>query len=91
LIAVFKYVSNVGFVIYVADSFGYLGSVLVMLFKNFSGMALSWSQFFMDAVLGVSVTGIVMMIASAWYFKKRYESVNNRSASNLEGEVQIAA
>lgn len=91
LIAVFKYVSNVGFIIYVADSFGYLGSVLVMLFKNFSGMALSWSQFFMDAVLGVSVTGIVMMIASAWYFKKRYESVNNKSTSNLEGEVQIAA
>ncbi|MGF6927082.1 MFS family permease [Chitinophaga sp. W2I13] len=91
LIAVFKYVSNVGFIIYVADSFGYLGSVLVMLFKNFSGMALSWSQFFMDAVLGVSVTGIVMMIASAWYFKKRYESVNNKGTSNLGGEVQIAA
>lgn len=90
LIAVFKYVSNVGFIIYVADSFGYLGSVLVMLFKNFGGMALSWSQFFTDAVLGVSVTGIVMMLASAWYFKKRFESVNNKSTSNLD-EVQIAA
>jgi Family of unknown function (DUF5690) len=91
LIAVFKYVSNVGFIIYVADSCGYLGSVLVMLFKNFSGVSLSWSQFFMDAVLGVSVTGIVMMIVAAWYFKKRFESVNNKSAAGLTTDVQLAA
>lgn len=91
LIAVFKYVSNVGFIIYVADSCGYLGSVLVMLFKNFSGVSLSWSQFFMDAVLGVSVTGIVMMIVAAWYFKKRFESVNNKSATGITTEVQLAA
>lgn len=91
LIAVFKYVSNVGFIIYVADSCGYLGSVLVMLFKNFSGVSLSWSQFFMDAVLGVSVTGIVMMVAAAWYFKKRFESVNNKSAAGIATEVRLAA
>ncbi|SKA20742.1 hypothetical protein SAMN04488128_1021581 [Chitinophaga eiseniae] len=72
LIAVFKYASNVGFIMYVADSFGYLGSVGVMLFKNASHMPLSWSQFFGDAVLGVSVTGIVMMGVSSWYFKKKY-------------------
>jgi hypothetical protein len=91
LIAVFKYVSNVGFIIYVADSFGYLGSVLVMLFKNFSGVSLSWSQFFMDAVLGVSVTGIVMMMIAAFYFKKRFESVNNKSAAGSAQDVQLAA
>ncbi|PSL48917.1 hypothetical protein CLV51_101246 [Chitinophaga niastensis] len=91
LIAVFKYVSNVGFIIYVADSFGYLGSVGVMLFKNFSGVSLSWSQFFMDAVLSVSVTGIVMMIASSWYFKKKYEAVNNKNDVTVSGEVQMAA
>lgn len=88
LIAVFKYVSNVGFIIYVADSFGYLGSVLVMLVKNFGGMSLSWSQFFMDAVLGASLTGIVMMVMSAWYFKKRVTSVNNKS---MPTDMQLAA
>jgi hypothetical protein len=91
LIAVFKYVSNVGFVIYLADSFGYLGSVLVMLFKNFSGMTLSWSAFFMDAVFSVSVTGIVMMVISAVYFKKRYEAVNNKSASDVNASVPLVA
>ncbi|HVI45442.1 MAG TPA: DUF5690 family protein [Chitinophaga sp.] len=77
LIAVFKYVSNVGFIMYVADSFGYLGSVGVMLAKNCGGINLSWSQFFMNAVFGVCVTGIVMMIVSSLYFKKRYDAVNN--------------
>ncbi|MCW3462048.1 DUF5690 family protein [Chitinophaga nivalis] len=90
LIAVFKYVSNVGFIIYVADSFGYLGSVGVMLFKNFSGIDVSWSHFFMDAVLGVSVTGILLMMASSWYFKKKYDAVNNKSNATVSGEVQIA-
>ena len=35
LIASFKYVSTAGFIIYVADSFGYLGSDVVLLVKNF--------------------------------------------------------
>ncbi|ASZ10709.1 hypothetical protein KTO58_21980 [Chitinophaga pendula] len=71
LIAVFKYVSNVGFIIYVADSFGYLGSVGVLLFRNFSGMKISWSQFFGDLVIGAMATGILMMCISAWYFRRK--------------------
>jgi len=73
LIAAFKYVSNVGFIIYVADSFGYLGSVGVLLFKNFSGISLSWSQFFMDVVLMVSGLGIIMMFISSVYFKRKLQ------------------
>ncbi|MET6998736.1 DUF5690 family protein [Chitinophaga defluvii] len=73
LIAAFKYVSNVGFIIYVADSFGYLGSVGVLLFKNFSGISLSWSQFFMDVVLVVSGVGIIMMFISSVYFKRKLQ------------------
>jgi hypothetical protein len=74
LIATFRYVSNVGFIIYVADSFGYLGSVSIMLAKNFSNMQLSWSRFFMDAVLGMSVLGICMMLGAYHYFKKKYKT-----------------
>ncbi|WP_212000303.1 DUF5690 family protein [Chitinophaga sp. HK235] len=72
LIAVFKYASNVGFIMYVADSFGYLGSVGVMLFKNAGSLSMSWSQFFINALLGACVTGILMMLLSSWYFKKKY-------------------
>jgi hypothetical protein len=75
LIATFKYVSNVGFIIYVADSFGYLGSVSILLVKNFSRLQLSWSSFFMDTVLGMSVLGIFLMLGACRYFRKRYKGV----------------
>lgn len=72
MIATFKYVSNVGFIIYVADSFGYLGSVSIMLAKNFSSLQLSWSSFFMDTVLGMSVLGVGMMLGAYRYFRRKY-------------------
>jgi hypothetical protein len=81
LIAVFRYVSNVGFIIYVADSFGYLGSVTVMLVKNFGGISVSWSQFFIDAVIGVSCIGIVMMGLSILYFRRKLHGSRNREIS----------
>lgn len=77
LIATFKYVSNVGFIIYVADSFGYLGSVSMLLVKNFSKLQLSWSRFFMDTVLGMSVLGILLMLGAYRYFRKKYRGLGN--------------
>ncbi len=77
LIATFKYVSNVGFLIYVADSCGYVGSVSILLVKNFSNLQLSWGQFFMNTVWSLSVLGILMMIGSYWYFRRRYRETGS--------------
>jgi Family of unknown function (DUF5690) len=74
LIASFKYVSNAGFIIYVADSFGYLGSDVVLLVKNFMQVDVSWSDFLVKMVLLVSVTGMLLVIFSAIYFKRKYQS-----------------
>jgi Family of unknown function (DUF5690) len=72
LIASFKYISNAGFIIYVADSFGYLGSDAVLLVKNFTHLDISWTDFFIRMVLFVSATGIILVILSAIYFRKKY-------------------
>ncbi|MCX6317437.1 MAG: DUF5690 family protein [Bacteroidetes bacterium] len=74
LIASFKYASNAGFIIYVADSFGYLGSDMILIVKNFTGLHISWSQFFCWLVLGVSATGILLILLSAIYFKRKYDN-----------------
>jgi len=74
LIASFKYVSNAGFIIYVADSFGYLGSDVILLVKNFMNLDISWTDFFIRMVLVVSVAGIVLVILSAVYFKRKYRN-----------------
>ncbi len=72
MIASFRITGNVGFVMYVADSFGYLGSVAVLFVKQFMGMRLSWTGFFIDAVIGISFFGIAGTIVSMLYFKKKY-------------------
>lgn len=73
LIASFKYVSNAGFIIYVADSFGYLGSDVILLVKNFTNLSMSWTDFFIKMVLIVSGAGIILVIVSAVYFKRKYQ------------------
>lgn len=72
LIAAFKYVSNVGFLIYLADSFGYLGSISVLFYKNFGGLHVSWLDFFVRMSYIVSVAGTVLMACSLWYFLRKH-------------------
>lgn len=72
MIASYKINGNVGFIMYVADAFGYLGSVLVLFLKQFSGLHLSWTSFFVDAVFIISTVGIAGTILSAIYFHKKY-------------------
>lgn len=72
LISSFKYVSNIGFVIYVSDAFGYLGSLGVVFYKNFFSAQIRWIDFFSQAGLGLSVLGLVLTTLSYFYFKNKY-------------------
>jgi len=77
LIASFKVKGNVGFLIYIADSFGYLFSVIVILSKEFLQLYFSWSQFYSWEVLIVSTLGILGTILSFFYFNKKYRLQNS--------------
>ena len=46
LLAVTGFLGTAGFMIYVSDAFGYLGSIVVLLYRNFGETHLSWLQFF---------------------------------------------
>lgn len=74
LIATFKYVSTVGFLIYLADAFGYLGSIVVMIYKEFGQPNLSWLEFFIGAGYIMSVTGSALVIASMIYFYYKHRN-----------------
>lgn len=74
MIATFKVKSNVGFIMYIADAFGYLGSVMVLFLKEFIGVQLSWTSFFTGAVLIISVVGITGTAIAALYFRKKFVS-----------------
>jgi hypothetical protein len=68
LIASFHYRSNVGFLIYVSDSLGYLGSVSILLVKELGRPSISWAAFFKEGVLVVGCVGGVCAILSLLYF-----------------------
>lgn len=69
-IAYFKIKSNIGFLMYVADAAGYLGSTLVLLFKNFNNTNYSWVSFFTFSAMITSVIIIILSFANYIYFKK---------------------
>jgi len=74
LIASFKYVSTAGFIIYVADAFGYLGSDAILIIKNFGHVSLSWSDFFINLVIIISISGMVLTALSSVYFLRKYKN-----------------
>ncbi|MBB5635269.1 MFS family permease [Pedobacter cryoconitis] len=71
LIATFRYKSNVGFMIYLADSIGYLGSVCILLFKQFGHTTLSWGSFFVHGAGIVSMIGLTGTGLSYVYFYRK--------------------
>jgi len=76
MIATFKYVSTVGFLIYLADAFGYLGSVGVLLYKELGHPSLSWLDFFIHAGYIMSVAGSILVIAAMVYFHFRHRQLS---------------
>lgn len=74
LIAAFRFPGTVGFVMYLADAFGYLGSVGVLLYKEFAQPNVSWVEFFMNTGIVVSVVGIGLSIAAVVYFDRKFRT-----------------
>jgi hypothetical protein len=73
LIATFKFPGNVGFLIYVADAFGYLGSVGVLITKEILHVKLRWTSFYSYGVAILSIVGVAGTIVSLIYFSTKYK------------------
>ncbi|MDR3695936.1 DUF5690 family protein [Mucilaginibacter sp.] len=68
LLATYHYKGNVGFLIYVADSIGYLGSVSVLLVKELGQPSITWGTFFKNSVMTVAIVGGICATLSLLYF-----------------------
>ena len=79
IIAAFKYVSTVGFLIYLADSVGYVGSMGVLLYRSFGKADMSWLNFFMSTGYIISVVGSILILFSLFYFTRKYKSWGSNS------------
>lgn len=81
-IATFRLIGNVGFLIYIADSFGYLGSVSIILTKAIMKMIdkdVQWTIFYSNSVVIFCAIGTIGILISMNYFRKKhnqYSSMN---------------
>lgn len=71
MIAAFEIKGNVGFLIYIVDSFGYLGSVLILLYKNFGSAQTSWLHFYINLNYIITITVFVLSVIAFLAFRKK--------------------
>jgi len=86
MIASFHYKSNIGFIIYVSDSIGYLGSVSVLLVKELGHPTISWTEFFKGGVLVVGGVGAICASLSLLYF---LQSARKSKRPEVQAELMI--
>ena len=76
LIASFRFPGNVGFLIYVADSFGYLGSVGVLITREVLKVKLQWTSFYAHGVIVLSIFGVAGALFSLFYFTAKHRALD---------------
>jgi hypothetical protein len=90
LLATYHFKGNVGFLIYVADSAGYLGSISVLLVKEIGRPSISWGTFFKEGVMIVAIIGGICATLSLIYFLNAARKKNNPQESINELNVTTA-
>ncbi len=83
LIAFSGRVATAGFLIYVADASGYLGSAALLLWRNFGEVNLNWLQFFILSAYATSVLGFLGVVFAAIYFRGRQASLGRPNSSGV--------
>ena len=85
-IALFRYSSNIGFLICVSDSFGYLGSVGVLAYKNFFNYDVDWLAFIKVAayISGSLIT--LLSIGMFFYFSHKEKVTSIETAQCTQAE-----
>jgi MFS family permease len=82
LLATFQIAGNVGFLIYLADAWGYLGSVSVMLSKEFLKTELSWVNFYSTLAVVCASIGFIAAVYCFYYFFKKQKSLSHSSITS---------
>ncbi|PSL45592.1 hypothetical protein CLV51_104298 [Chitinophaga niastensis] len=71
IIALFKLKANAGFFIYICDSIGYLGSVGLLLYKEFFMRDTSWSKMLMRFSYLLTLICTVLLLIIVVFFNRR--------------------
>ena len=76
MIAAFKKSGTVGFLITFADYYAYIGSILVLFYKNFFQKSINYLEFFIILSYCISVIYVILVALSMWSLNvKRREAI----------------
>ncbi|MCO5239346.1 MAG: DUF5690 family protein [Chitinophagaceae bacterium] len=90
LIAHFRIKANAGFFVYLCDSIGYLGSVVLLLYKEFFMKELNWSLVLMKFTYLQAVISIVLLAIACIFFYKAAVRVKKRGTLPVTAESPAA-
>ncbi|MBZ4192387.1 DUF5690 family protein [Niabella beijingensis] len=71
LVALLGFRGNVGFLFYLADALGYLGTVIILFLKEIIGLKQSWTSFFVSLNIQCAALILVLVAFALWYFNRR--------------------
>lgn len=71
-VALFKINGNAGYFMYLSDSVGYLGSILVLVYKEFFVSKTNWLAFFQSLSYLIMIGGFVLLLAASFWIARRY-------------------
>lgn len=83
IIALFKIKANAGFFIYICDSIGYLGSVALILYKEFFMKDTSWAKVMIRFSYLLTFISIILLVIIALFFNRKL-SVRGPVTKQLE-------
>lgn len=83
LIAALQITSTTVFLLYLADSCGYLGTVAVFLVKNFSRWDISWGTMVVRTAYVVGVISIISIILIYHYFSKQLQETARQKKESI--------
>jgi len=78
LIAVTREKANIGFLMYIADSIGYTGYIVLMLLKRVAPPGQSILYLFLKLSVYLGIAGCVFVLFSNWYFKIKLKNSDQR-------------
>jgi hypothetical protein len=70
MIALYRIKANAGYFVYICESIGYMGSVGLLLYKEFFMKDLSWSRVLMQFSYLQFCLGLLLLVASNFFFDK---------------------
>jgi len=83
--------ANAGFLLYLADSAGYIGSVSILLYRTFATPEISWLNFFIHTIYAVSVIAAILVVSSLLYFHRvLVQNKNSQISDTKSASLSVA-